>query len=54
MYGGRRHLPFPVEIEALLVLRGREMGMLGREGGQRLAGGATCSVAGVFSAQERK
>ncbi|KAK4811861.1 hypothetical protein QYF61_012279 [Mycteria americana] len=37
MYGGRRHLPFPVEIEALLVLRGREVGMLGREGGQRLA-----------------
>jgi len=37
MYGGRRHLPFPVEIEALLVLRGREVGMLGRAGGQRLA-----------------
>lgn len=38
MYGGRRHLPFPVELEALLVLRGREVGMLGREGGQRLVG----------------
>lgn len=37
MYGGRRRLPFPVEIEALLVLRGREVGMLGRGGGQRLA-----------------
>lgn len=36
MYGGRRHLPFPVEMEALLVLRGREVGMLGKEGGQRL------------------
>lgn len=36
MYGGRRHLPFPVELEALLVLTGRGVGMLGREGGQRL------------------
>lgn len=24
LYGGRRHLPFPVEMEALLVWRGRE------------------------------
>lgn len=42
MYGGRRHLPFPVELEALLVLTGRGVGMLGREGGQRL--GRRCQV----------
>lgn len=49
MYGGRRHLPFPVELEALLVLRGREVGMLGRGGGRGLSGGAMCSVTGAVS-----
>ncbi|XP_010224456.1 PREDICTED: unconventional myosin-XV-like [Tinamus guttatus] len=35
MYGGRRHLPFPVEMEALLVWRGRGVGTRGQEGGQK-------------------
>ena len=47
MYGGRRHLPFPVEMEALLVLMGRGIGMLGREREQGL--GSRCCVKEVGS-----
>jgi len=40
MYGGRRHLPFPVEMDALLVGMGRRLGCWEGREGRGLAAGA--------------
>lgn len=51
MYGGRRHLPFPVEMDALLVGMGRGLGCWEGREGRGLAAGAVRKrwVAGLVS-----